>query len=98
MKRFRNASVTPPDTDTESETEKKKRNPPVGGGEKSPRVWDLWDDIAGTKNRPTLTKLINLHGEIEVAKAVAVVAQKQPADPISYIHGILKPKVRTTAI
>ena len=98
MKRSKSVSVTPPDTETDTEEEKKKRNPPVGGGDRSPRVWDLWDDIAGINNRPTLTKLIKLNGEVEVAKAVAVVAQQQPADPVAYIHGVLKPKKRTTAI
>jgi len=64
----------------------------------TPSIWDLWISVAGEKHRPTLGRLIRDHGEIEVAKAVAVVVQKNPADPVSYIHGILKPRTRMTAV
>ena len=56
---------------------------------KAPSIWDVWVGLAGEKNRPLLGKLIGEHGESEVAKAVAIVERKAPADPVSYIRGIL---------
>lgn len=60
--------------------------------EKTPTVWDLWVSIAGEKSRSLLGKLIKQHGEESVAEAVAQVALKRPADPVSYLTGILRSK------
>lgn len=57
-------------------------------------IWDVWIGIAGEKHRGTLGKLIGIHGEVEVAKAVAVVSSKRPADPVAFIRGVLKKNTR----
>lgn len=60
-------------------------------------VWDLWDAVTGKKNRSYLGRLIREHGEEEVAKAVAIVSSKRPADPVSYLKGVLGKRSRPTA-
>lgn len=53
----------------------------------SPTVWDIGESLLGS--RPMVGKLIGRYGEEAVAKALAVADLKRPADPRSYIIGIL---------
>ena len=56
----------------------------------APSNWNSWEEIAGKHNRAVLGKLIKQYGVDAVAEAVTIVATKQPADPVGYIHGILR--------
>lgn len=60
------------------------------------RMWRLWVDLVGDTqaNRRNLGKAIKEHGEEMVSEAVALTYAKQPADPVSYMRGCLKPKRR----
>ena len=62
----------------------KSGNPPS-----APNVWDLGIGILGQGKRSLLAKLIRTHGEEAVAAAVAVTSAKRPAEPASYLQGIL---------
>lgn len=57
-------------------------------------VWDLWKSIAGKNSGGILRKAINEYGEETVAAAVSSVALKRPADPVSYLYGVLKGKAK----
>ena len=59
-----------------------------------PSIWDLWTSVAGESNRSVLGRLIGDYGEEQTAQAVAVVERKRPADPVSYIRGVLKKQTR----
>lgn len=52
-------------------------------------VWDLWIEIAGERKRGLLGKLIAEFGEDAVAEGVAITSTKRPADPSSYLRGLL---------
>tara|TARA_Y100000296_G_C5033240_1_gene185950 strand:- start:191 stop:619 length:429 start_codon:yes stop_codon:yes gene_type:complete len=60
-------------------------------------IWSIWVSIAGEKNRHVLGKAIKNHSEVEVAKAIGVLLWKKPADPVSYLHGVLNGKKRKRA-
>lgn len=57
-------------------------------------IWDLWKLIAGKNSGGILRKAINEYGEETVAAAVSSVALKRPADPVSYLYGVLKGKAK----
>lgn len=59
-------------------------------GREAPTVWDVWTGIAGAKNRSLLAKLIKQHGAADVAMAVAATATARPADPVTYLLGVLR--------
>lgn len=60
-------------------------------GAVAPRsVWSQWERIAGTEARSELGHLIATHGESCVEAAVRAVVLKQPADPVSYLYGVLR--------
>ncbi len=71
------------------------------GAPSVPTVWDIWIGVAGEKKRSFLGNQIREFGEDEVAKAVAVVSTKRPADPSQYLVGILRktktPEIRRVA-
>ena len=60
------------------------------------RTWRLWLELVGDTraNRAVLGRIIKDHGEEEVAEGVATTWAKNPADPVSYLRGCLKPKRR----
>lgn len=61
-----------------------------------PNVFSLWVSLVGDSkaNRSVLGRMIKDYGEEAVIEAVAVTIAKQPAEPVSYLRGILKPKER----
>lgn len=67
-------------------------------GAAAPTIWDLWVSVAGEKSRSYLGRLISEHGEERVTEAVASTIAKRPADPVSYIAGILTPKKREVVV
>ncbi|MGE0857785.1 MAG: helix-turn-helix domain-containing protein [Gammaproteobacteria bacterium] len=56
----------------------------------APSVWDVGVGLLGEQSRSLFGRLIREHGEIAVAKAVAETAASRPADPRSYLLGILR--------
>ncbi len=62
------------------------------GAPAAPSVWDIGAGILG--NRTLLGKLIREHGEEVVGQAIASTDLKRPADPKSYLLGILKTKTQ----
>ena len=62
----------------------------------SSKVWRLWTDLVGDTphNRSVLGKLIKEHGEAEILEAVMKTIAKNPAEPISYLRGVIRPKRR----
>lgn len=61
-----------------------------------PTVWDVWDGIA-PGSRSLLGKLIHDHSEQAVAEAIATVDRKRPADPVSYLRGVLNKRQRSAS-
>lgn len=60
--------------------------------------WDVWRSLPGADRGAFLGRLISQHGEAAVSEAVAKTAAKRPADPMGYITGILRPKVRKVVL
>jgi uncharacterized protein YdaU (DUF1376 family) len=66
-------------------------------------IWKIWREFLQAKSVPQsqagiLAKVINQHGEEKAKQGVLETIAKNPADPISYIGGIMKPKRRTVVV
>lgn len=78
---------------------------PPSAGESSPAmgtsnsIWDLWVQVTGDqKSRSFLGKQIKDHGEPAVRRAVLETINKQPADPNSYLLGVLRDRKTTSGL
>lgn len=71
-------------------------SPAMGTG---PSIWDLWVQVTGDqKSRSFLGKQIKDHGEPAVRRAVLETINKQPADPNSYLLGVLRDRKTTSGL
>lgn len=85
-------STHQPDIHQEPSNSVSKDTGPAGPA----NVYRLWVNLVGdTKaNRGILGRMMKEFGEEAVIEAVAVTIAKQPADPVGYLRGVLRPKER----
>lgn len=62
----------------------------IRGADPESWIWEAWMEIPGVTSRAILGKLVKQYGKERVGLAVLATDEAQPADPHSYIVGVLR--------
>ena len=95
VKRYRekrNVSVTPPDTETETDNTLSKDSDAVASPDKV--FWDMATSYLGPKSRGMIGKWIKDYTRPRVAEAIAAAQVERAVEPVAYITATLRRKGR----